>query len=48
MKKEVSEMKKDTECGMSFNGWDAFEVGDKVQCYSETKQKKSLTGDHSS
>jgi len=49
VKKEVSEMKKDTECGMSFNGWDAFEVGDKVQCYSETKQKKSLTGgDHSS
>jgi translation initiation factor IF-2 len=43
VKKDVSEMKKDTECGMSFSdGWEGFQSGDQIQCYSETREKASL------
>ncbi|ORY12744.1 hypothetical protein BCR34DRAFT_587023 [Clohesyomyces aquaticus] len=41
-KKDVNEMRKDTECGIAFEGWEAFEVGDKVQCYDEKSENRSL------
>lgn len=41
-KKDVESMRKDTECGISFEGWDAFEIGDKIQCYAETQEKRRL------
>lgn len=34
-KDDVSEAKKDSECGLSFEGWDKFESGDKIQTYEE-------------
>lgn len=42
VKKDVSEMRKDTECGMAFEGWADFEAGDHVQCYEETHEKRHL------
>jgi len=43
VKKDVAEMKKDTECGMAFSdGWEDFQPGDQVQCYSETREKDIL------
>ena len=42
VKKDVTEMRKDTECGMSFEGWTEFVVGDHVQCYEEVHEKRSL------
>ncbi|KAF2018360.1 initiation factor 2 [Aaosphaeria arxii CBS 175.79] len=41
-KKEVDEMRKDTECGIGFENWEAFKIGDKIQCYDETKEKRTL------
>jgi translation initiation factor IF-2 len=41
-KKDVVEMKKDTECGMSFDGWQEFAVGDKIQTYKETVEDTPL------
>lgn len=34
-KDDVTEAKKDSECGLSFDGWDKFEAGDKIQTYEE-------------
>lgn len=34
-KDEVNEAKKDTECGLSFDGWTGFEAGDVIQTYEE-------------
>ncbi|PYI25732.1 initiation factor 2 [Aspergillus indologenus CBS 114.80] len=42
VKKDVTEMRKDTECGMAFEGWSDFEVGDHVQCYEEIFEKRYL------
>ncbi|KAL2866754.1 translation initiation factor 2 [Aspergillus lucknowensis] len=42
VKKDVTEMRKDTECGMAFENWTAFAVGDKVQCYEEVFEKRHL------
>ncbi|KAH8697101.1 hypothetical protein BGW36DRAFT_377930 [Talaromyces proteolyticus] len=42
VKKDVLEMRKDTECGIGFDGWSAFEVGDHVQSYEETHEKRYL------
>jgi translation initiation factor IF-2 len=39
VKKDVMEVKKGGECGMGFEGWDEFEVGDQIQAY-ETKEEK--------
>jgi translation initiation factor IF-2 len=39
VKKDVMEVKKGGECGMGFDGWDGFEVGDQIQAY-ETKEEK--------
>ncbi|KAF2201530.1 initiation factor 2 [Delitschia confertaspora ATCC 74209] len=41
-KKDAERMGKDTECGIAFEGWEQFEVGDKVQCYEEIREKRSL------
>lgn len=42
VKKDVAEMRKDTECGVSFDGWTAFEVGDHIQCYEDIYEKRYL------
>ncbi|KAK5173128.1 translation initiation factor IF-2 [Saxophila tyrrhenica] len=42
VKKDVQEMRKGTECGMGFEGWEGFEVGDLVQCYEEVSEKRRL------
>jgi translation initiation factor IF-2 len=41
-KKDVSEMRKGNECGISVEGWDAFQEGDQLQCYDETEEKRHL------
>ncbi|KAK5701079.1 translation initiation factor IF-2 [Elasticomyces elasticus] len=42
VKKDVQEMRKGTECGMGFEGWEGFEVGDSVQTYEEIREKRKL------
>jgi translation initiation factor IF-2 len=42
VKKDVTEMRKGTECGMAFENWEEFEVGDQVQCYEEWFEKRTL------
>ncbi|KAF2501639.1 initiation factor 2 [Lophium mytilinum] len=42
VKKDVLEMPKNSECGIGFEDWEGFEVGDKVQCYEETREKRYL------
>jgi translation initiation factor IF-2 len=41
-KKDADVMRKDTECGIGFEGWEGFEVGDKIQCYEERFEKRTL------
>ncbi|KAJ4365854.1 translation initiation factor IF-2 [Neocucurbitaria cava] len=41
-KKDVEQMRKDTECGIAFDEWEDFKVGDKIQCYEEKHEKRSL------
>lgn len=42
VKKDVTEMRKGSECGMAFEGWEAFREGDMVQCYEEKRMKQTL------
>lgn len=42
VKKDVSEMKKGGECGIGFDGWTDFQVGDLVQSYEEKEEKRYL------
>ena len=42
VKRDVQEMRKGTECGMGFEDWDGFEVGDVVQAYEEVSEKRKL------
>ncbi|PYH99270.1 elongation factor Tu [Aspergillus ellipticus CBS 707.79] len=42
VKKDVTEMRKDTECGIGFEEWTAFAVGDHIQCYEEIFEKRHL------
>ncbi|KAI9779628.1 MAG: hypothetical protein M1839_007293 [Geoglossum umbratile] len=42
VKKDVNEMRKGGECGMGFENWDCFEVGDQVQCFEEVVEKRTL------
>lgn len=42
VKKDVESMRKDTECGIGFEGWEDFKIGDKIQCYEEKQEKRSL------
>ena len=41
-KKDVTEMRKGGECGLGFEGFSDFQVGDQVQCYEEVKEKRHL------
>jgi translation initiation factor IF-2 len=41
-KKDVETMRKDTECGVGFEGWEGFVVGDRIQCYEERFEKRTL------
>jgi translation initiation factor IF-2 len=42
VKKDVAEMRKGSECGLGFDGFEAFEVGDLVQSYEEKFEKRTL------
>ncbi len=42
VKKDVTEMRKGNECGMSFENWTSFQVGDQVQTYEEIIEKRTL------
>ncbi|TGZ84079.1 mitochondrial translation initiation factor 2 [Ascodesmis nigricans] len=42
VKLDVTEMKKGQECGMGFDGWTEFLVGDRVQSYETVEEKRYL------
>lgn len=42
VKKDVDEMRKGSECGMGFENWSDFMVGDTIQCYREIREKRKL------
>jgi translation initiation factor IF-2 len=42
VKKDVMEMRKGNDCGLSFENWAGFEVGDHLQTYEEVAEKRSL------
>lgn len=41
-KKDVAEMRKGTECGLGFENWEDFKVGDVIQCFEEKSEKRRL------
>ena len=41
-KQDATEMRKGTECGMGFEGWTDFKVGDQIQSYEEKVEKRTL------
>lgn len=41
VKKDVTEMHKGTECGIGFENWTDFEVGDMIQSYEEKIEKRT-------
>ncbi|KAI5789798.1 translation initiation factor IF-2 [Pyronema domesticum] len=45
VKKDVDEMKKDTDCGIGFVGWGDFKEGDMVVCYEVKEEKRTLEND---
>lgn len=42
VKKDVDEMRKGSECGMSFEKWEDFRPGDTIQTYEEIVEKRAL------
>ncbi|KAM5444898.1 translation initiation factor IF-2 [Microsporum ferrugineum] len=42
VKKDVTEMRKGTECGMAFENWADFAVGDEIQTYEVVHEKRYL------
>jgi len=44
VKKDVTEVRKGSECGVGFEGWEGFQVGDVVQCFEEKRDKRRLLG----
>ncbi|KAK2744393.1 hypothetical protein FQN57_004289 [Myotisia sp. PD_48] len=42
VKKDVTEMRKGTECGMAFEDWTDFAVGDEIQTYEEVHEKRFI------
>ncbi|KXX82379.1 Translation initiation factor IF-2, mitochondrial [Madurella mycetomatis] len=42
VKKDVDEMKKGSECGLSFAGWDELQQGDHIQAIEEITEKRQL------
>ena len=41
-KRDVAEIRKGTECGISFADFQDFEVGDRIQTYEEVRTKRTL------
>lgn len=41
VKKDVTEIQKGSECGIGFENWTAFEVGDMIQRYEEKIEKRT-------
>lgn len=41
-KKDATEMRKGTECGLSFENWGDFQAGDQIQAYEEITEKRHL------
>lgn len=42
VKKDVTEMRKGSECGIGFQGWEEFQEGDQVQSYDDKYEKRTL------
>lgn len=42
VKKDVSEMKKGTECGMAFEDFEDLLQGDQIQAYEEVSEARQL------
>lgn len=42
VKKDVTEMRNGTECGIAFKEWEEFQEGDRVQCFEEVEEKRTL------
>lgn len=42
VKKDVTEMRKGSECGMGFQGWEDFQEGDQIQSFDEKYEKRPL------
>lgn len=42
VKKDVTEMRKGSECGMGFQDWEDFRDGDQIQSYDEKHEKRTL------
>ncbi|KAM9886887.1 hypothetical protein OXX79_013946, partial [Metschnikowia pulcherrima] len=42
VKQDISEASKGSECGLSFQNWEKFEEGDKVEAYEETEIPRFL------
>jgi len=42
VKKDVSEMRKGSECGMGFSDWEDFQEGDQVQTFEEERTARKL------
>lgn len=42
VKKDVAEMNKGSDCGMSFDGWSGIKEGDHVQCYEVHEERRTL------
>ncbi|OTA65797.1 initiation factor 2 [Hypoxylon sp. EC38] len=42
LKKDIAEVRKGTECGIGFEEFQDFEVGDQIQAYEEVKTKRTL------
>ncbi|KAN0085486.1 hypothetical protein V8E54_001953 [Elaphomyces granulatus] len=42
VKKDVTDMRKGTECGVGFESWLDFAVGDHIQCYEEIYENRYL------
>ncbi len=42
VKKDINEARKGMECGMGFEGWTGFQVGDQVQTYEEKIEARTL------
>ena len=42
VKKDVTEMRKGTECGVGFEGWVGMKVGDVVACFEEVSERRRL------
>lgn len=42
VKKDVTEMRKGTECGIGFEEWTDAQTGDQIQTYEEFDEKRTL------